>query len=411
MSNKLNLDEIINRQGTDSVKWEYISDADGFHHGDHADEKHGDDRLLPLWVADMDFRVPKVVEEPIIERARHGVYGYTVPTDSYYEAVIGWFKRRYEWEIEKEWISLTPGVVPGIKIAIHAYTQPGDKVMVQRPVYYPFSSSVEELDRELVVNPLTYKNGRYFIDFEDFEEKASDPDVKLLIFCNPHNPVSRIWDVAEMKRLGDICVKHNVIIISDEIHCDLIFSGYQFRSMATVSEEIAQITVVCTAPSKTFNLAGLSNSNIIIPNEQLRDTYNEAKARNGFWGTNMFGLVATKAAYNEGGPWLDEVMAYIEANYHFMKAYLAEHLPQVRLLEPEGTYLIWADFSAFEIDPDVRKKMMMEDAKVYLDDGGMFGPEGEQFERFNLACPRSILEDALGRIVRVFSKEAMSYEL
>ncbi len=408
MSKSLNLDEIIDRHGTDCVKWEYISNAEGFHHGDHAHPKHGDDRLLPMWVADMDFRVPKVVEDAIVARARHGIYGYTVPAQSYYDAVRGWFKRRHQWDVEQEWITLTPGVVPGIKIALHAYTKPGDKVIVQRPVYYPFSSSIEELDRELVVNALLYKNGRYYLDFDDLEEKASHPDTKMLIFCNPHNPVSRIWDEAELKRLGDICIKHNVIIFSDEIHCDLIFTGHHFRPMATISEEIAQICVVGTAPSKTFNLAGLSNSNIIIPNDDLRETYNMAKSRNGFWGTNLFGVEATKVAYNEGDEWLDEVMAYVEANYHFMKAYLAEHLPQVRVVEPEGTYLIWADFSAFEIDPDVRKKMMMEDAKVYLDDGAMFGPEGDHFERFNLACPRSILEEALGRIVRVFQKEAVT---
>ncbi|MEM7334884.1 MAG: MalY/PatB family protein [Chloroflexota bacterium] len=409
MINSINLDEIISRQGTDSVKWEFIVNEDGFTYGDHADPKHGDDRLLPMWVADMDFRVPQAVEAAIIERAKQGVYGYTFPTDTYFEAVIGWFKRRHNWEIEQEWITLTPGVVPAINFMVQTFTKPGDKVMVQRPVYYPFSSAVEQNDRELVVNPLIYRNGRYHIDFDDLEAKASDTAVQMLIFCNPHNPVSRIWDVDELQRLGEICLKHNVIIISDEIHCDLLFSGHQFRSMATISEEIAQNSIICTAPSKTFNLAGLSNSNIIIPNAELREAFKTTLNCCGLWGTNMFGMVATKAAYNEGGAWLDEVMAYVEANYHFMKDYLAEHLPQVRVIEPEGTYLIWADFSAFEIDPDVRKKMMMEDAKVYLDDGVMFGPEGDQFERFNLACPRSILAEALSRIVRVFKQEVVRY--
>ncbi len=397
-------DTEVNKFGINSIKWEFMFDADhNVTHGDHAHPKHGDKRLLPLWVADMDFRVPPPVIEAVVERAKRGVFGYCMPTDSYYEAVINWFARHYGRSIQKEWIVMTPGVVPALNLMIQTYTQPGDKIIIQRPVYHPFTFAIENNGREVVSNSLVLQDGRYHMDFDDLAAKAADPDVKMIILCSPHNPIGRVWNREELTCLGEICLDNDVLVVSDEIHCDLIYKDVTFTSFANISERFAQNSLVCTAPSKTFNLAGLKLSNIIIPNEELRAQLTKTIECTGLMGTNTFGVVAAEAAYNFGEDWLTAVMAYIEGNYNFMRDYLAEHLPQLHLMPAEGTYLVWLDCRALELTPEERKKLIFEDARLYLDEGEMFGPEGEGFERINLACPRSLLAEALERLATVIS--------
>ncbi len=391
-------DTEINREGTNSVKWEFIAKDGELHYGDHAAAKYGADRILPMWVADMDFRCPPAVIEALEQRVQHGIFGYSKPTDSYYETLLRWIKRRYGWDVEREWVSLAPGVVPALNMLVQSLMEPGDKALIQRPVYYPFTNSVLNNGGELVTNSLVHENGRYTMDFDDLAAKAADPTVKMAILCSPHNPVSRVWTKDELTRFGEICLENDVIVISDEIHCDLIVAGQTFTSFAAISDEFAQNSIICTAPSKTFNLAGLKTSNIIIRNEEWRAKFRRQIERNGLHMPNAFGIVAMEAAYNHGEAWLEEAMAYIQANFAYLVEFMAEHLPQVKVIPLEGTYLAWCDFSYLGLSSAARKALMMEEAKVYLDEGEMFGPEGEGFERFNLACPRSILVEALERI-------------
>ncbi|MBK7181006.1 MAG: pyridoxal phosphate-dependent aminotransferase [Chloroflexi bacterium] len=393
-----NFDAEIDRTGTHSIKWEFLFEGHKLVFGDHAQAKHGRDRLLPMWVADMDFRCPPAVIDALTERVAHGIFGYAMPSDSYYEAVINWMARRYGVVVEREWLVLTPGIVPALNMLVETLIAPGDKVLVQRPVYYPFFAAIENNGGEIVSNTLVLENGRYTIDFDDLAAKAADPAVKMAILCSPHNPVGRVWTREELTRFGEICLANDVLVISDEIHCDLIYDGVAFTSFAAINETFAQKSIICTAPSKTFNMAGLKTSNIIIQDKEIRAKLNKTLLRHGLLGGNALGLVATAAAYNHGEAWLAEVMAYIEANYHFMVAYLAEHLPQLEVIRPEGTYLVWVDCRKLGLDAAARRQLLLGEAKVFLDNGEMFGPEGEGFERFNLACPRSILAEALERI-------------
>ncbi|NKQ34031.1 MAG: pyridoxal phosphate-dependent aminotransferase [Chloroflexi bacterium] len=396
-----NFDTEIERRGTGSAKWEFIHEGDLFIQTDRTDRKYGDERLLPLWVADMDFRSPPAVVEALTERAKHGIFGYTSPTDSYTTAVTNWMQKRYNWRVEREWLLQTPGVVPAINLLIQTFVQPGEKVLIQRPVYYPFMNAIKNNGAEIVSNSLRCEGGRYQMDFDDLAEKTADPAVKLAILCSPHNPVSRVWTREELIRFGEICIQNDVLIISDEIHCDLVFNGAEFTAFATISDEFAQNSIICTAPSKTFNLAGLKTSNIIIPNPASRAPFAARLEAAGIHGLNCFGAVAVEAAYNQGEEWLASMLAYVEANYQFMVDYLAEHLPQVTVIPLEGTYLAWCDFRQLGLCPTERKELIMEKANVYLDEGEMFGPEGEGFERINLACPGSLLAEALERIVTV----------
>lgn len=393
-----NFDAEIDRTGTHSIKWEFLFEGHKLVFGDHAQAKHGRDRLLPMWVADMDFRCPPAVIDALTERVAHGIFGYAMPSDSYYEAVINWMARRYGVVVERDWLVLTPGIVPALNMLVETLIAPGDKVLVQRPVYYPFFAAIENNGGEIVSNTLVLENGRYTIDFDDLAAKAADPAVKMAILCSPHNPVGRVWTREELTRFGEICLANDVLLISDEIHCDLIYDGVAFTSFAAINETFAQKSIICTAPSKTFNMAGLKTSNIIIQDKEIRAKLNKTLLRHGLLGGNALGLVATEAAYNHGEAWLAEVMAYIEANYHFMVAYLAEHLPQLEAIRPEGTYLVWVDCRKLGLDAAARRQLLLGEAKVFLDNGEMFGPEGEGFERFNLACPRSILAEALERI-------------
>ncbi len=399
-----NFDEEIVRLGTHSVKWEFISQGDEMIHGDFCDRKHGPDRLLPLWVAYMDFQSPPAVIEALVARARHGIFGYTRPADSYYEAVLNWCSRRYGWMPQREWNVITPGVVPAINMLIQTLIEPQDKVLIQRPVYYPFMSAIENNCGVVVSNSLTLVDSRYEMDFADLEEKTADPAVKLAILCHPHNPVGRLWTVEELTQFGEICLKNGVFVISDEIHCDLVYDGQRFVPFASLDERFAWNSATCMAASKTFNLAGLKTSNIFIPNPTIRAGLEATMTASGIWGANAFGIVATEAAYNHGEEWLAAVMKYVQGNLDFMKGFFAEHFPRVEVIQPEGTYLVWVDFRSLGLAPAERKAMIMEEARIYLDEGELFGPEGEGFERFNLACSRAILAEALARLKRCLDR-------
>ena len=396
-----NFDVEHSRAGTGSVKWEFLPQGDEYVYGDHADPKHGDQRILPLWVADMDFRAPQAVIDALQARAAHGIFGYTAVTPAYRAAVVAWMARRHNWSIRPEWLVPAPGIVTALYVLVRAFTAPGDKVLIQRPVYHPFTFAVEENGREVVSNSLRLENGRYRMDFDDLARKTADPAVKLAILCNPHNPVGRVWTAEELRRLGEICLQNDVLVIADEIHHDLIYRGCVFTPFTALGDDFAARAITCTAPSKTFNLAGLKSSNVIIADPALRGRFELALRHSGVWGMNCFGPAATEAAYTHGAPWLEAVMAYVEENYRFMEAYLAEHLPQLRPLRPEGTYLVWLDCRALGLDEAARRELLLGEARVFIEEGEIFGPEGAGFERLNLACPRAILAEALARIRRV----------
>ena len=388
----------INRRGTHSIKWGFMQDEEDPLRAKPTEAFFGENRILPLWVADMDFASPRPVVEALIERAEHGLYGYTGKTDSYCEAVVNWMRKRHGWEIAPEWICTTPGVVPALNMLVRAFVAPGERVLIQPPVYYPFFGAIENNGAEMVVNPLVYENGRYRMDFGDLEEKARDPRVRLAILCSPHNPVGRVWTADELTRFGEICLKNDVLIVSDEIHGDLIYRGNKFVPLARLGEAFAQNAITCTAPSKTFNLAGLHTSNIIISNPELRGRFEKTLQSNGLFGINAFGVVAVEAAYNHGEEWLAQVLDYLEGNLRYLEDYVSGRIPQVTVIRPEGTYLVWMDCRRLGLDKDGLKRLMLKEARVYLDEGFLFGPEGEGFERINIACPRSILVEALERI-------------
>ncbi|MEI3521127.1 MAG: MalY/PatB family protein [Anaerosacchariphilus sp.] len=391
----MNFDEYIERRGTESYKW------DGYH--PEFPEVPETQELLPLWVADMDFKCPQPVIDAVTKRAELGIYGYSVTnSDGFVEAACTWVKRRYHYNIEKEWIVYTRGIIPGYNIAIQAFTNPGDGVLIQRPVYSPYTDSIVTNGREVVDSPLKRVNGHYEIDFEDFEVKAARPNTKLMIMSNPHNPIGRVWTEEELQKIGEICVKHHVIIVSDEVHADLIMKGYRHVPIASLSKEIADITISAYAPSKTFNMAGLQTSYFVISNPFLRADFVGQQARNRIWDINFFGSAALQAAYTECDEWLDELLIYLEDNMDFMKEYLESHIPKLKMNKPEGTYLVWVDFTGTGLSGEQLQKKMLEEAKIAVDFGDWFGDGYELFARFNVACPRNILQEALHRLEKVF---------
>jgi len=385
---KYNFDKIVDRKGTNSIKWS----------SDWLEKMFGASDLLSMWVADMDFECPKSVVDALIKRAKHGIYGYSEREDSYFQSIIDWNKRRNNWELKKEWILFTPGVVPALNLLVRTFSFLGDKVIIQNPVYYPFDSAILNNGRHIQYNPLKYENSRYTMDYKDLEEKAKDPRAKLLILCSPHNPVGRVWTKEELTKLGEICIKNNIIVISDEIHSDLILKGHKHTPIASISKEFAQHSVTCTAPSKTFNLAGLQTSNIIIPNEHLRTYFSQTLENNAIMMPNAFGIVALRTAYNEGEEWLEQLLEYLNKNVCFIEEFIKEKMPEVKFIRPEGTYLAWLDFAALGKDEKELEIIMHKKAKIALDEGYVFGKGGERFERINFACPQSILEKALNRI-------------
>ncbi len=384
---KYDFDSVISRYNTNSVKWD--SAEQFFHVKD----------IWPMWVADMDFRVPQPVIDAIKRVADHGVYGYTGIGESYYEALIAWMRQRHHWDIRKEWVVLSPGVVPAIRMLIRVFAGPGDEVIVQTPAYYPFFDAIRDNGCEILDNPLRWDNEQYVMDLADLERKIS-PRTKMILLCSPHNPVSRVWKEEELRRLGDLCLKNDILVVSDEIHQDIVYNGVRHVPFPSVSREFTDKCVVCTAASKTFNLAGLQTSNIIIPNPELRDRFRKVVRSCGMQSPNMFGIAATEAAYRYGEPWLDQLLQYLQENVAFLKEYVIEKIPGVKVLEPQGTYLLWLDFRKCGVNPARLGKFVREDAKVGLLGGSLFGCKEDGFERINIACPRSTLAEGLGRLER-----------
>lgn len=381
-------DEVIDRTNTRAIKYDY------------AKKRGVPENALPLWVADMDFRSPPCINEAIAQRARHGIYGYSDTTPEYYLAVQNWYRTRYAYDIDVCNIVTSPGVVFGLFTAVSALTNEGDCVLIQRPVYYPFSAAVNDLGRKLINSPLVYKDGCYSVDFEDFEQKIIENHIRLFILCNPHNPVGRVWSKEELLKMGEICLAHDVYIVSDEIHSDFVYPGYKHTIFASLSHELSRITITCTAPSKTFNLAGLQISNLFITDKALRSRFIAAMRKTGYSQPNLCGMVACQAAYENGGPWLDALLLYLEENIRNVRDRISMDFSGVRLVEPEGTYLLWLDFSQLGLaDKDLREKIEQK-SLVWLDHGTMFGPEGEGFQRINIACPKAILAEAFDRLKR-----------
>ena len=372
---KYDFDEIVPRRGTCSYKWDSCPD----------------DGTLPLWVADMDFRTARPVVDALLERVSHGIFGYTKVPDAYYDAVTGWFSRRHGLQIEKDWIIYTSGVVPAVSAIIKAMTVPGDRVLVQTPVYNCFFSSIRNNGCEAVSSPLLRKGNTFSMDFEDFEAKASDPAVKLFILCNPHNPAGRVWTREELLRIGEICTRHGVFVISDEIHCELVYSGYRHIPFASLSGEFARRSVTCLSPSKAFNIAGLQIANIVAADPEVRERIDRAININEVCDVNPFGVLATIAAYNEGEEWLTQLLDYLEGNYEFMKDYCSRNLPEFPLAELQGTYLVWMDCSPLGLPSAALEHELVSEAGIWLNAGTMYGAEGEGFMRWNIACPRDVM--------------------
>ncbi|MCF6466290.1 MalY/PatB family protein [Clostridium sp. Cult2] len=383
---KYNFDEVVERRNTNCMKW------------DGVEEKFGNKDVIPMWVADMDFKSPKPVMDAIIERAKHGIFGYTRKPDSYDEAIINWYKKRHNWSIDREWLSFSPGVVAGLTIIIRAFTHLGDQVIIQTPVYYPFYDVIRNNGCTIVENPLKFEGDKYVMDYEDLEEKVKDPRVKLLILCSPHNPVGRVWTKEELTKLGEICIENDVMVVADEIHCDLIYKGYKHTSFASISDKFAQNSITTIAPSKTFNIAGLQASSVVIPNEKLLIQYNEILNRHRTYHINVFALVAVEAAYRHGEDYVDQLMEYLERNLNYLIDFIDKNIPQIKVIKPEGTYLIWLDCRDLGMDINELNDLMVNKAGVAFDDGYWFGDMGNGFMRMNIACPRKNIEKALNNI-------------
>lgn len=388
-----NFDTIIDRKNTNSLKYDF------------AELRGMPSSILPLWVADMDFPCPVEVRDAVKKCAEHGIFGYTESGSSYFEAAASWFKRHFNYEVQREWLVKTPGIVYAIVQAIRSYTNEGDSVIIQPPVYYPFKSSVINNNRKLVTNPLVYRDGRYSIDFEDFERKIIDNTVKLFILCSPHNPVGRVWTKEELLRLGNICLKYGVIVVSDEIHADFTYPGYEHTIFSTVHLEFSTISIMCTAPSKTFNLAGLQCSNIWIEDPDLRKKFIRTYNASGYSQLNSAGIAACEASYTYGEEWLMQLKAYLFKNLEYLRNFLKENLAGITLVEPQGTYLVWLDFSKTGLTDDEIHNLIVHKAFLWLDDGLMFGLEGSLFQRINIACPRSILQKALEQLAQAFKAD------
>lgn len=383
-------DEIIDREGTSCVKW------------DLRDKIFGTSDVLPMWVADMDFKTPEFISEAIIQRAQHAVYGYTYRTAGYYSSIINWMQSHHEWTIERDWILFSPGVVPVLYMATLAFTNPGDKVLIQTPVYPPFYDAVLKNNRQLVFNPLILNGNQYEVDFNDLDQKLAG--TKMMILSNPHNPVGRVWTKDELLEIGRLCLKHQVLLISDEIHCDLVFSAYKHIPTASLSPEIAANTITCLAPSKTFNTAGLSTSNVVVSNPLLRSKLNGIIQSVHVDSGNIFGAIASEAAYTHGDEWHKRLIEYLEGNLNLVRTFLKERLPEIKLTEPEATYLLWLDFRELGISQSELVKLLIDKARLGLNDGTDFGIEGTGFMRLNIGCPKSLLIEGLERLENALKK-------
>ncbi|MGN0324948.1 MAG: MalY/PatB family protein [Lachnospiraceae bacterium] len=385
----LDFDMIINRKGTDCLKYDF------------AKKRGMPEDVLPLWVADMDFRTSSYVEDAVIERSKHGIFGYSEVQEEYFNAVAGWMSRHHNWQVKPNWLIKTPGVVFALAMAVKAFTEAGDCVLIQQPVYYPFSEVIEDNKRVIISNDLYLgEDNRYHIDLEDFEKKIVDHHIRLFLLCNPHNPSGRVFTKEELIGMGDICLKHGVLVVSDEIHNDFIFKG-EHTVFASIKKEYEDISVICTSPSKTFNLAGMLISNIFIPNRELRHKFRKEVDAAGISQLSTLGLVAARTAYEQGDEWYEKMLAYVKDNINYVKEYVNNHLPGVTVIDGEGTYLVWLDFRGTGIDAEELDHRIICDAKLWLDSGKIFGNTGAGFQRINVAAPRKIVAECLERIQRV----------
>ena len=393
----LDFDRIINRKNTNCLKYDFAEKR-----GMPAD-------VLPLWVADMDFETSSYIEDALVERAKEGIFGYSEVKTPYFEAVHNWIRERHGWDTREEWLVKTPGVVFALAMAVKAYTEPGDSVLIQSPVYYPFSEVITDNNRKVVSNDLYLgEDNRYHMDFQDFEKKIADERIKLFFLCNPHNPVGRVWTKDELIRVGDLCVKYGVTVVSDEIHQDFVFKG-KHQVFANLKKEYEEMTIACTSPSKTFNLAGLQTSNIFIPNQKLKNAFKKQLDAAGYSQLNAAGLVACEAAYRDGEEWYQTMKKYVADNIAFTKEFVEKNLPGVNMVEHEGTYLIWLDFNGLGLCTQELEDLIVHKAKLWLDSGRIFGKCGRGFQRINVACPRSTLKEALERIAKVLPADTVKF--
>nr|WP_321501067.1 MalY/PatB family protein [uncultured Dethiosulfovibrio sp.] len=389
MNKRYDFDEIIERRGTDCEKWDGLEDT------------FGKPDLTALWVADMDFRAPKEVIDVLKKRVEHGIFGYTRYPDSWYQAFIDWTIRRHKWQVKREWITHSPGLVTAMGIAIRAFSDPGDRLVIQPPVYHHFAEEIRLNDRIPALNPLKYENGRFSMDLEDLDEKLKG--AKMMFLCSPHNPAGRVWTEEELRAVADLCVKHNVILISDEIHCDVVYKGHVHRPIASISPEIEQLCAVFMAPSKTFNIAGFKASAVVIPNKNLREKYNLALSTLHLEGGTCLSIPAFEAAYSYGEPWLEELLVYLEGTVDMVEDFLAEEIPSISLVRPEGTYVPLIDCRSLKMDPDQLHSFLVG-AGVAMNRGANFGIGGEGFARLNIATPRLTVIEGLKKIASAVKK-------
>lgn len=382
----LDFDAVVDRRNTNCLKYDFA-------------EKRGmPGDLLPLWVADMDFPTSSYVQEALAKQTEHGIFGYSEVQEEYFDALKGWMKRHHDWEVSPGWLVKTPGVVYALAMAVKAFTNEGDSVLIQLPVYYPFREVIEDNGRKVVSNTLILgEDGKYHMDFADFENKIVSEKIKLFFLCNPHNPVGRVWTEETLLTIGEICHRHRVIVVSDEIHADFVFQG-KHHVFAGMNKKHEEITITCTAPSKTFNIAGLQISNIFIANPELKKKFRQQMNASGYSQLNVMGLVACQAAYRDGEEWYQAMLSYVRSNIEYCKTFVAERIPEVTMIEPEGTYLVWLDFRGLKLSDAELEHLIVREAKLWLDSGKIFGDSGRGFQRINVACPRSVLEEALQRL-------------
>lgn len=379
---KYDFDKITDRRATNSYKWDSAPEG-----------------VLPMWVADMDFRTAPAIIDALQKRVAHGIFGYTRVPDAYYDAVTSWFSRRHGWDIDREWIIYTSGVVPAVSAVIKALTVPGDKVIVQTPVYNCFFSSIRNNGCEIVSNPLRRTADTYEMDFDALERCAADPRAKVMLLCNPHNPAGRVWTPDELTRLGNICLRNGVTVVADEIHCELVYQGFKYTPFASLSDAFLHRSVTCVSPSKAFNIAGLQIANIVAFDNDLRSRIDKAININEVCDVNPFGVAATIAAYNEGEEWLNQLVDYLHGNYEAMAEFCRRELPEFSITRLEGTYLVWMDCSSLGMPSDALEHALLDDARLWLNAGTMYGAEGEGYMRWNIACPRSVMLDGLNRFL------------
>lgn len=386
----INFNQEIDRSNTASLKWDFT------------EQRFGEKNLLPMWVADMDFASPTEIVNALIKRAQHPVYGYTAPTDDVYNSTINWMKQKHHWDIQKEWITFSAGVVSGFTTAILAFSEPGDKVLIQTPVYTPFFDSVKSNNRVLIENPLKYEESTLKIDFDDLETQLQD-NVKLFLLCSPHNPGGMVWSREDLRKIGDLCVKYNVLIISDEIHADLCLPGFTHYPIASLSKEIADITITLMAPSKTFNVAGIQASIIICENKKLKQKLNQTQHQLAFHGLNLFALEVIKASYNHCDYWLEEVIHYIQKNVDTVHHFIQMELPEIKMVVPEASYLVWLDCTALGLSDQELKQRLINKGKIAVSPGISYGKGGEGFIRLNVGCTHETVQEGLKRLKVAFS--------